>query len=150
MFTISMKTCSSCNKEYREEYFSYKIKSNQTRQSQCKFCTRIRIRNHYDKNREYYLLKARKRNLGVRSEVQEYVAKYLMLHPCVDCREKDILVLEFDHKGNKFKDVSEMVSGYYSLDKVINEISKCEVRCANCHRRKTNLQFGWNRSKLPL
>jgi hypothetical protein len=29
------------------------------------------------------------------------------------------------------------------LNQVKNEIEKCDVRCANCHRRKTAKDFNW-------
>jgi hypothetical protein len=35
-----------------------------------------------------------------------------------------------------------------SLDIINNEILKCEVRCANCHTRKTAEQFGWFKCNL--
>jgi hypothetical protein len=31
----------------------------------------------------------------------------------------------------------------YSWTSILAEINKCEIRCANCHRRRTALQFGW-------
>lgn len=67
---------------------------------------------------------------------------YLIRHPCVDCGEKDIAVLEFDHihKYRKSNDVSKLITMRSPFKKVVSEISKCEVRCANCHRRKTALE----------
>ena len=70
---------------------------------------------------------------------------------CIDCGEKDILVLEFDHVvGNKSMNISEMRSGLYSLKKIAEEIAKCEVRCANCHRRKTAKTFTYWKVKFNI
>jgi len=56
--------------------------------------------------------------------------------------ESDYIVLEFDHKHDKKYNVSAMHT--LSLELLIKEIEKCEVRCANCHRRKTAHQFNWH------
>ena len=68
---------------------------------------------------------------------------YLVKHPCVDCGEIDIVVLEFDHvRGKKSHDVNRMLSKDYSWTKIEEEIVKCDVRCANCHRRRTAHKYG--------
>lgn len=147
-----MKKCSKCRKEKPFEEFNFKIKSTGFRQYQCKVCTRLYIKNHYNRNRGYYLEKAKKRNAEIKIVIYEYICKYLLKHPCVDCGESDLEVLEFDHKGEipKFKAVSHMIRAQSKLYKIIEEISKCEVRCANCHRRKTAKQFKWFRiNKRP-
>lgn len=72
-----------------------------------------------------------------------WIFDYLREHPCVDCGEADPVVLEFDHvRGEKFATIARMAQGF-SLAKVRAEIAKCDVRCANCHRRKTASQLGW-------
>jgi hypothetical protein len=66
------------------------------------------------------------------------IATHLSTHPCVDCGETDLSVLEFDHvRGMKLGDISMMVGAGYPWAKIEAEIAKCEVRCANCHRRVT-------------
>jgi hypothetical protein len=67
-----------------------------------------------------------------------YVRQHLLTHPCVDCGEHDPVVLEFDHvTGQKVRDVGSMARAGWNLAAIQAEIAKCEVRCANCHRRIT-------------
>ena len=73
--------------------------------------------------------------------------EYLKTHPCVVCGENDPLVLEFDHLDNKKYNVSKMRQSY-NWETILKEISKCQVLCANCHKRKTAKQFNWGKLKL--
>ncbi len=138
-----MKKCSRCRTEKSATEFNFKNKRLRTRQSACKKCTRQEVRSHYVNNKEYYLLKARKRNKHNRESIKKYLWEYLEDHPCVDCGEKDPIVMDFDHKRDKIAAISSFIKGNYSLEKVKIEIQKCEVRCANCHRRKTARDFKW-------
>ena len=72
---------------------------------------------------------------------------YLATHPCIDCGESDPIVLEFDHRNpsEKKDEISHMVSTAAPLSSLEAEIEKCDVRCANCHRRKTAKQQNWNK-----
>lgn len=147
-----MKKCSNCKQNKPEGDFSFKSKVLGILHSQCKMCTRILIKNHYSKNRDYYLEKANKRNSKLRYEVIEYLNDYLLKHPCKDCGESDIRVLDFDHNGkeSKFKAVSSLIRNRYTLDVVKKEVDKCDVRCANCHRRKTAVEFNWSKNNMRL
>ena len=147
-----MKTCTKCKKEKSLNEFNFKFKKEGIFHSQCKKCTRLLIKNHYNKNREYYLQKTQKRNKELRTEILKYLQQYLSKNPCKDCGEIDITVLEFDHNGKipKFKAVSSLIRARYSLLKIKEEIEKCEVRCANCHRRKTAKDFKWFKNKNAL
>ena len=86
------------------------------------------------------LYKAQKRH---RIKIRKKVLDFLSDRSCVDCGEKDPIVLDFDHikPDKKFKTVANMLSGHYSWKSVLSEIKKCEIRCANCHRRKTYIQL---------
>ncbi|MGH7974959.1 MAG: hypothetical protein ACREBR_05495 [bacterium] len=68
---------------------------------------------------------------------------YLLDHPCVDCNVTDLRVLEFDHIRDKKLYIGFM--RMHGADSLIDEISKCEIRCANCRRIKTFERAG-NRS----
>ena len=79
------------------------------------------------------------------SGVRQFIFLYLKDHPCTDCGEQDPIVLEFDHISNKEHNISFMISSNFSIDSIKNEILKCEVRCANCHRRKTAKDQDWHK-----
>ena len=86
-----------------------------------------------------------------RQLAQEYVIDYLSKHPCIDCGEDDIIVLEFDHvdRATKEFNVSKAVRDGTKLPRLIEEINKCVVRCANCHRRKTYAEMGYTSRLYP-
>ncbi len=98
------------------------------------------------KNRERLYEAQKKHRIKVRLAVFEFLSQ----QSCVDCGEKDPIVLDFDHKNpkKKYKPVSKLMSGHWAWKTVEKEIKKCEVRCANCHRRKTyKEQGGWGKSQ---
>jgi hypothetical protein len=145
-----MKKCSRCKKIKPEEEFNFKKKSLGIRQKACKVCTRQEVRNHYTRNREYYLKKSHKRNKELRKINRAYVYEYLSAHPCIDCGETDPVVLEFDHKSDKTESISTFMRYNYPLKTIKREIEKCDVRCANCHRRKTAKDFNWYKQNAPV
>lgn len=100
-------------------------------------------RRWYAENKERLKDEKNKRGREARKRNSKYVVEYLKTHPCVDCGESDPIVLEFDHIKKKTKSISDMIRGAFSLDVIENEIKKCEVRCANCHRKRTAKQFNW-------
>ena len=79
-----------------------------------------------------------------------FVFHYLSSRPCVDCGETDPVVLDFDHvRGVKRKNISRMLSSTHSLAAISAEIEKCDVRCANCHRRVTAKRGGMREYLAP-
>lgn len=84
----------------------------------------------------------------MRSRNRIAVLTYLAEHPCVACGETDPVVLEFDHRNpaEKCLDISKLMPKA-SLRTLMAEIQKCDIRCANCHRRKSHLECGgWRKS----
>lgn len=146
------KKCSKCQRLLPISNFNWKYK-NIKLSVHCKDCSREYIRNHYNKNRSYYIKKAAKRCLKLKRKCNQYIGNYLLSHNCVDCGEKDIIVLEFDHKERKYKknDISRLSNGRNRFQSLIDEINQCEVRCANCHRRKTAIESdSWKLKYAPV
>jgi hypothetical protein len=131
----NMKVCSKCGQAKDESEYSWNIRGVK-RHSACNSCRVSERMDYYRRNKEKELKYKSERQVGKREEARHFVFDYLSSHPCVDCSESDPMVLTFDHvNGNKKMDISQMVNQGYSLEAIENEISKCEVRCANCHMR---------------
>lgn len=139
---MSMKDCCICKNQKEDECFSFRNKAKNTRCSECKACHKEYVKEHYRQNKQAYIIRSSKGSKRRMSDSQHKICDYLLIHPCVDCGETDIRVLEFDHENpsNKEDAVYAMVVRGFSWDKIQMEIEKCSVRCANCHRIKTGIQ----------
>lgn len=142
-----MKKCIKCNVTKSLDEFQKRSSNKDGHTGMCKVCKRNYDNNHYktNTNRKTYIKENRK---IAREKSRLYIDEYLSENPCVDCGESDIIVLEFDHvNGEKLFSISNKI-GRISIDNLKAEMLKCEVRCANCHRRKTAKQFGYRSSSF--
>lgn len=110
-------------------------------------------KNEYD--REYYRLnrekrkeQIRQRNLIAIARNRQNLIEFLTNQSCVDCGFNDIRALQFDHRNpdQKRGEISNMVSTAYSWDTILDEISKCDIVCANCHSIRTSETYGFYKS----
>lgn len=139
-----MKICTKCNESKSEDRFSFRSKSKGTRNPWCKDCINTHRMKLYRANwdderaaRSNYALLRRERN-------RDHLFEYFETHPCIDCGETDPVVLEFDHRDPDLKSycvASKLRNCRWET--LLKEIIKCDVRCANCHRRRTSKQFNW-------
>jgi hypothetical protein len=68
---------------------------------------------------------------------------YLKDRVCEDCGERNSVVLEFDHvRGEKRDNVGTLLAQGFNWSAIEKEISKCDVVCANCHRKRTYFRAG--------
>lgn len=129
-----MKHCNGCNLDKPLSDFG---KKNNGLQPRCKECQRVALHKHYIDNKSIYRQRSKVRKARVNKENAKRVIQYLQEHPCVDCGERDIIVLEFDHvRGTKYKNISKMVADGMSWETILLEIAKCDIRCANDHMRR--------------
>lgn len=116
--------------------FAWRDKARGKRFGHCRACQAEYHRKHYKSNRAKYIEKASVRTRRIVEERWDYLIEFLSAHPCVDCGESDVLVLEFDHLHDKEFNISSGIRNR-SWPIVLAELKKCEVTCGNCHRRRT-------------
>lgn len=136
---MTSKICALCNQELPIEDFGIKTRRSgkQNLQPYCKVCNREYHRNHYEKNKSEYLEK----NKDYKTSNKTKMFEFLKEKSCVDCGNNDIRVLEFDHVGDKTATISKVLPSW-SWKRLLTEIEKCDVVCANCHRVRTYERSG--------
>ena len=129
-----MRTCSICKNDLPEtsEFFaSRKRKTKISFQGVCRKCQKEYRKNHYEINKAKYISKA-SINKKVFVTWFEDLKKELQ---CEKCGEKRHWVLDFHHNDPSKKDGNvSSFSRKGNKKKLLEEIKKCKVLCANCHR----------------
>jgi hypothetical protein len=142
-----LRKCYRCGQLKSVEEFAWRRRRKLQRDSFCRPCRSAYGKEHYAANRQRYIDQARKVKRKLSRERTLYLLEYFKTHPCVDCGEEDPIVLEFDHLREKRFNISKALHDR-SLESVLEEIEKCEVVCANCHRRRTARRRGALRAVL--
>lgn len=140
------KICTKCGSLKSLIEFPAKKASKDGRSSWCRECYKISWKKRYYENHQHYRNSHNRSRKNIREQNARIVFEYLSENPCINCNESDPVVLEFDHREgtSKVENISNLVSNS-SWEKVKIEIEKCDVLCANCHRRKSAKQFGYKR-----
>jgi hypothetical protein len=138
-----VKKCSRCKLEKDGTHFQRNRASKDGLQDQCKACRKETDRRTYLSRTPEKTAFYKEQECRTIEQNKQRVYDYLLTHPCVDCGESDPVVLEFDHvSGEKRSDIANWIMSGRSWRTILSEIEKCEVRCANCHRRVTARRFG--------
>jgi hypothetical protein len=137
-----MKQCRKCQEAKPLDEFRNKASSKDGKEPRCKACRREHDNNTYRDSPERRA-SIRKHVDARRLELKKFVRQYLESNPCVDCGQSDADLLEFDHLRDKSCGISSIIAGASSMQRLLDEIDKCVVRCLYCHRKKTIKQLGW-------
>lgn len=98
-------------------------------------------REWYAKNQTTQRTKANIRVAAYRKRNQDWMIKYLLKHPCVDCGETNIIVLQCDHtEDDKEYNPGDIITKGGPLQRLKDEVAKCEIVCANCHHTRTQVR----------
>ena len=129
------KKCFTCQ-EFKDINDFHNNKSHKDGLSSiCKTCQHNYVNNHYKNNKQYYLDKDKKYINENKLWFQTYKEKLF----CKKCNFSGLecpAVLDFHHTNdNKEDDISQMINSGKSRESIIKEIEKCEILCANCHRK---------------
>ncbi|WP_293029349.1 homing endonuclease associated repeat-containing protein [Natronococcus sp.] len=85
----------------------------------------------YYKNREKRIKRKDHRRSEIRRWLYEYKERYC---ECLRCEEDRPPCLDFHHPNEKERSVATMVVNGHSKKSIREEIGRCVVLCANCHR----------------
>ena len=130
---MKQKTCYQCKEELPLSEFAFRNKKKKLYASMCKNCQKKYNKEWYKKNKEKVIKDVSKR----KKEIQSFIREYKKELCCEICSENHPACLVFHHIDNTNKDYNVSTMGKYGLSKkkIIEEISKCKVLCANCHRK---------------
>ncbi len=142
-----MRRCGRCKRKKPAEEFAWRRKAKGQRDNYCRPCRAAYKQEHYAANRRRYIEQASVRRTASVLARTEFLVAFLREHPCVDCGEGDPVVLEFDHLGEKEFSISKGLRSR-NWQSVLDEMAKCEVVCANCHRRRTARRGGFVRAAV--
>ena len=97
-------------------------------------------REYYARNRAHIRSSRRRHQAAQRLRNRRHVWAYKASKGCIDCGERDPIVLDLDHRdpSTKVAAVARLSTSCVSLIRLDKEMQKCDVRCANCHRRRTH------------
>ena len=147
------RTCIRCGQLRPLEAFAPKYRELRQPSSYCRSCQSAYHKEWYRRNRERQIARARAYRARTEPHQERTIVRldarrrrwlYLLAHPCVDCGERDPLVLEFDHRSEKRAGIMDLMRKHAPWAEILAEIEKCDVRCANCHRRRTAQTLGYH------
>lgn len=93
-------------------------------------------RESHPEKTELYNRRGRRRSKKRRIAFRKMTDAYKSSRGCTDCGIANPIVLDFDHIGKKLFDIGNGVGRNPHV--LADEVAKCVVRCANCHRIKTH------------
>lgn len=85
---------------------------------------------------------SKQQNKAHKDTGRQHIIDYLKDNPCKICAETDPALLDFHHRDPDSK-VSNVACLTSSHEKLKAEMYKCDILCANCHRKYTAKQQGW-------
>ena len=122
-----MKQCSKCKKYKSYDCYHIDKKSKDGYFGYCKKCRKI-------DDGVYYLNSDKKRKKLLRDQkLRRIISIVKRINGCCFCNEKEPCCLDFHHLRDKEFNISPRVS--WNWEKTKEEIRKCVVICANCHRK---------------
>lgn len=96
---------------------------------------------HKRYNKEYYKNNTQKEKDRVNKrkiETREWFKNFKKTLKCNRCSEDHPACLDFHHIDGDKKEfqIPRMVKNGFSIDKILEEIEKCEILCSNCPRKE--------------
>ena len=95
-------------------------------------------RSYYQRNREQLLKNQAEKNKRFAEKRRKWLVEYKKTLKCVRCEESHPATLTFHHKDGSEKsfEIGNALKLGIGLKRLLAEIEKCEVLCANCHAKE--------------
>lgn len=115
---MQTKICTKCGRQLPITDFNWRNKEKGTRRSECKYCHSNYMKQKYQQKK---------------NQIQELKSNL----KCAKCGQSRGYVLDFHHLDPNEKEdtIARLTSNTSSIENVYDEIKKCIVLCANCHRQ---------------
>lgn len=139
---MKTKICSQCQKETPLSGFNKNRQSPDGLQWRCRECDNRICKEAYHKDSGRYKKYAKQRSKDTRAWFVELKKQ----KQCAKCGDNRWYVLDFHHHNDdKNACVARLVAHGHSKKKIMEEVKKCTVLCANCHREAHYLAWakGW-------
>ena len=145
-----LKRCVICKQEKDLTEFNKHKERKDGLQCHCKECNRVRSKAYYQRNLISHRKEIKRRKKIHFTKIHLFICDYLSTHPCVICKETNIVKLEFDHLRDKTSNLCDLINYDVSQKVLEEEIKKCQVLCANCHKEKTHKDINSYKYKYLL
>lgn len=146
-----LRVCNTCGIEKPIDEFHKRSSFKETRHWHCKLCAKAKLRKWAHDNREHKVKYAKdyyKKTRGITARQKEWGPRWagtrswiqaLKSNPCIDCKiSYHFSVMDLDHvRGEKLFNVGAVMGTAISDEAILEEIQKCDLVCANCHRLRT-------------
>ncbi|MBV9279507.1 MAG: hypothetical protein JOZ41_05460 [Chloroflexi bacterium] len=126
-----VKRCSKCGLAQPIEAFAFKNTAQGKRHSNCKTCQKVMKDRHYRNNRSRHIAQVTQRERDIAGRI---LALKSQGH-CVFCGFAHPAALHFHHRDpvDKRFGIAEAPQLGYRWERILAEIAKCDLICANCH-----------------
>lgn len=128
---MKTKICSKCSEDLPLDRFNKNKTKKDGYQYYCKECQAKATKVHYENNKSDYRGRVSTHRVEVRKMIDDIKSK----SSCKICEENHPACLQFHHSDPSVKDFEIGKCRSFSKEKILQEIEKCEVLCANCHAK---------------
>jgi ribosomal protein S30 len=127
-----MKKCSQCHVDKPTVEFHKNARRKDGLQTMCIPCKKQHGAVHYKKNIDKYKVRA----VTHRKDLSDWYSELKKDLKCSKCGNNHPAVLDFHHRDRTTKEstVAQLKSSRSNKQAILDEIEKCDVLCANCHR----------------
>lgn len=128
---MDTKVCTTCNEVKAIDEFVWRNKAEGKRHSACTPCRKECKKKSYEKHKGKAIARVMRNN----EKHREWYRQIKDDLSCQECGESDNACLEFHHLDGDDKDFNVSAAPHYGKQRILDEMAKCAVLCANCHRK---------------